>query len=153
VTPSETQLVNDLLSRVISAEHRLQTVERLLTKVARQSGHLPPMTQAQVTQPATVTSQSVSMEIAAKAAAGSDPIEQLADALRDWSRKTGLKIGDLLWERAIDHIGPEHFLAANRLFSETIGRGAGLRSVEGFKAHVLDVATRREAAAHGEAAA
>jgi hypothetical protein len=132
MTPSESETVRDLVARLVSAEHRITALERLVIPAARRSGQLPPEEQAGVVAPAVVTRRAI----------GGDPIRQLAAEMAEHARQ------GRNWEQSIDRVTPGLFSAASRQYAETIGRtGTGARSVAGLRSHVMALAAQQEAAA------
>jgi hypothetical protein len=63
------------------------------------------------------------------------PIDPIASLRVEMAKQVALGRN---WESGIDNVDQSLVLAATRQFSEGPGRGAGRRSVEGFRKFIMD---------------
>lgn len=130
VTNTELQaLVAAQAERITAQDSRIDALERLLNRVAGRMGM-----SAQPDVPATPSP--VVTNIASDGAIERFRSEMMAHANAGRS-----------WDMAVDLVSRELFIAAQREFSLTIGKGNGTRSVAGFRAYIMGGTSPREQAA------
>ncbi len=130
MSKTDAETVAALTGRVAALESTVAEQGRLLAKLAYRAGLIP-----------TVDAPAAVSPMAAKAAAGIDPIKQFATEAR---RHVA---AGRSWDQFVDLIPADLFQAASRDYSLTVGKGNGTRSVAGFREHVMGLVTREGIAA------